>query len=152
MKKILLLIGKFLIFLTIIYFIWLPLSRYYLIFRLKLALYFLNIFGFYPKFDISEINSSMGEMFSFLPFLALMLAYYGKTVIRRIKEILYTGITLLFIEIMGRFFEKLYFFYPKNYLLSVLAVLFLATLRVAVPFIIFLYIVSKETQNKIISK
>lgn len=147
MKKLLILIVKFLIFLTIIYFLWLPISKYYLILRLKLALYLLNFFGFYPKFDISEINSSMGEMFSFLPFLALMFAYYGKEVIKRVKEILITGSVLLFIEIMGRFLEKLYFFYPRNYFLSVMAVLFLATLRVAVPFIAFLYVVSKDSKK-----
>ena len=151
MKKILLLIAKFLIFLTIIYLLWLPISKLYLIFRLKLALYLLNIFGFYPKYDISEIRSSMGEMFSFLPFLAMMIAYYGKAVLKRFREILFTGVILLFIEIMGRFLEKLYFFYPKNYFLSVLAILFLATLRVAVPFIAFLYVVLKDKQNKKIS-
>jgi hypothetical protein len=143
MKKILIFILKFILFLAIIYVLWLPFSKYYLIIRLKLSYYLLNLFGFYPKFELKE-NIANGELFSFLPFLALMLAYYGKNVLKRYKVILLTGLILFIVEVLGRFLDKLYFFYPKNYVISTFAIFFLATLRVAIPFVAWVIIISKD--------
>lgn len=145
MKRILIFILKFILFLAIIYILWLPISKYYLIIRLKLSYYLLNLLGFYPKFEVKE-NLANGEFFSFLPFLALMLAYYGKKVLKRIKIILLTGLILFLIEVFGRFVQKLDFFYPGNYFISTFSVFFLATLRVAIPFIAFVFILSKDNQ------
>lgn len=139
---------KFVFYLSILYVLWLPLSRFYLIVRLKLSYVILNICGYYPKFDISEINTSQGEMFSFLPFFALMLSTYGKRVLKLWKPILITGVILFAVEVVGRFFEKLYFFNPSVYFISSMSIFFLATARVAIPFISWLVISAEEFKHK----
>lgn len=147
-KKVLIFLGKFILYISVLYILWLPLSRIYLIVRLKLSYILLNIIGYYPKFDISEIRASQGEMFSFLPFLALMFATYGLAIARKWKPILITGLILFGVEVLGRFFEKLYFFNPSIYFISSMSIFFLATARVAIPFLSWLYLTAEEFKPK----
>lgn len=139
-KRVIIFLGKFILYLSGLYLLWLPLARYYLVLRLKLSYILLNMIGYYPKFDTSEIKAYQGEMFSFLPFLALMLTTYGKNIYKKWKPILITGIILFLIEILGRFFEKLYFFNPGNFFATQMSIFLLATARVAIPFLAWLFI------------
>lgn len=147
-KKFFIFLGEFVLYLSALYILWLPLSRFYLIVRLKLSYVLLNIIGYYPKFDISEIKASQGEMFSFLPFFALMLSTYGKRIVKLWKPILITGVILFAVEVFGRFFEKLYFFNPSVYFISSMSIFFLATARVAIPFLSWLIISAGEFKPK----
>jgi hypothetical protein len=139
-KSVIIFLGKFILYLSGLYILWLPLARYYLIVRLKLSYILLNITGYYPKFDTSEVKVSQGEMFSFIPFLALMLATYGKNIYKKWRPILIIGLILFGVEVLGRFFEKLYIFNPQSFIVAQMSVFLLATVRVAIPFLGWLFI------------
>ncbi len=129
----------FFVFLTLLYLLWYPVSYYYAWFRLKMATILLNLIGFYPTFRISGIQSSQGEMFSFLPYISLMIATYRKKTFSHWKEISITFVGVLIIEVLGRFFEKLATMYPATNLLAYLAIFFLGTARVGFPFLSWFY-------------
>ena len=147
-RKVFVFLGKFILYLSTLYILWLPFSRFYLVVRLKLSYIVLNMIGYYPKFETSEIKVSQGEMFSFLPFLALMLATYGKTVFKKWKPILMTGLILFSVEVLGRFSEKLYFFNPSIFFISSMSIFLLATARVAIPFLSWLFVAIEDLKLK----
>ncbi|MDD4028977.1 MAG: hypothetical protein PHI40_02045 [Caldisericia bacterium] len=133
--SILVFVLVFIVSLTAAYSLWYPVSFYYAWFRLKAAYILLNLFGIYPTFSISGIQSSQGEMFAFLPYISLMMATYKKEISKHLKEIGITFVAIVLIEILGRFLEKYAGMYPKNIILSMLAIFFLGTARVALPFL-----------------
>ena len=134
-------IKKFLLFfgwLILLYCLWLPIAPYYLWLRLKLAFYLLNLFSFYPTWEGIQSEKIAGEMFSFLPFLALYLS-----TLRSWKKIQYAFvgialISLFTVEVLGRFFEKYAFFQPRNNTYIYISIFLLGTLRVALPFLLWI--------------
>jgi hypothetical protein len=143
-KSILVFVFIFIVSLTVAYFLWYPVSFYYAWFRLKAAYVLLNLVGIYPTFSISGIQSNQGEMFAFLPYISLMFATYKKRICKHINEIGITFVAIVFIEILGRFLEKYAGMYPKNSFLSMLAIFFLGTARVALPFLSWLISLYRE--------
>jgi ABC-type multidrug transport system permease subunit len=77
-----------------------------------------------------------------------MLSTYGKRIVKLWKPILITGVILFAVEVFGRFFEKLYFFNPSVYFISSMSIFFLATARVAIPFLSWLIISAEEFKPK----
>jgi hypothetical protein len=104
-----------------------------------MATILLNLFGFYPTFRISGIQSSQGEMFSFLPYISLMIATYRKKTLKHMKEIGITLAGVIIIEVFGRFFEKLATIYPTASVFAYFAIFFLGTARVGFPFLSWFY-------------
>lgn len=141
MKLFPLILKKFLLFfgwLVLLYCCWLPVAPYYLWLRLKLAYYLLNVFSFYPAWEGIQSEKVAGEMFSFLPFLALYLS-----TLRSWKKIHFgfigiAFISLFLVEVLGRFFEKFAFFMPAHQGYIYLSILLLGTLRVALPFVLWI--------------
>lgn len=130
--------GFFIGWLAILYCIWLPLSSYYLWLRLKLAYFLLNLFSFYPAWEGIKSEKITGEMFSFLPFLALYLASIKSWRKIRLPFLLIVFLVLFVVEVLGRFFEKYAYFMPGNNGYIYFSILMLGTLRVALPFIFWI--------------
>ncbi len=134
-------LKKFLLFfcwLVLLYCIWLPAAPYYLWLRLKLAYYLLNLFSFYPAWEGIQSEKVAGEMFSFLPFLALYLS-----TLRSWKKIQFGFIGIVFmslfiVEVLGRFFEKYAYYMPTHQGYIYISILLLGTLRVALPFVLWM--------------
>ena len=143
-KQYILLIIEFVIVLALLYCIWYPISYYYAWIRLKMAYILLNIIGIFPRFTGVGISSQQGELFSFLPYLALMIVTYKKQLKYKWKELSITFVLVVLIEVLGRFFEKLVGFHPENFTLQTLSILFLGTARVAVPFLAWFLSVYKS--------
>jgi hypothetical protein len=143
-KELLLFLLVFILSLSVLYAIWYPISFYYSWLRLKGAYILLNSVGLYPSFDTIGIGSQQGEMFAFLPYMALMIATFRKKVRVYWKPILSTFLVIVLIEICGRFFEKLVVLYSANYLFQMASVFFLGTARVAAPFLSWLITLYKE--------
>ncbi|MCK5848296.1 MAG: hypothetical protein KAH01_03780 [Caldisericia bacterium] len=144
LRRYLLLILAFIIVLAAFYCIWYPISYYYAWMRLKLAYVMLNLIGIYPRFENIGITSQQGELFSFLPYLTLMIVTYGKKTVARWKEISLTFIAILTIEVLGRFFEKLVSYHPENFTLQTISIFCLGTARVAIPFLAWFLSVYKS--------
>jgi len=150
MKNFLFLLKKTTIFislLVVLFCIWLPISPYYLWLRLKLAYLLLNLFSYYPAWEGIKSEEIAGEMFSFLPFLAL----YFTTIPPRKKInylfLIWVFLSLFFVEVLGRFFEKYSFYMPGQAGYLYFTILMLGTLRVALPFIIWIGYMIKTKQS-----
>lgn len=145
-------LKKFLFFaivLCFLYFLWLPLSFPYQWLRLKLSYLLLNLFGFYPKFIPPSQNLWLGEYFSFLPYLALMITTYRKNVIKHGKAILLVMVVLIFLETIGRFFSELAIFYPNTPFVEPIAIFLLATARPALPFLFWIIDIQKDNKTSV---
>jgi hypothetical protein len=144
------LVKKFLFFtvlLFVLYFLWLPFSIPYQWLRLKISYLLLNLLGFYPKFVPPSTNLWLGEYFSFLPYLALMIVTFQKKTIQHLKSILLVLSIIIAIEIVGRFFSELTVFYPKSQFINPIAIFLLATARPALPFLFWLNEIIKENNK-----
>jgi len=139
--------GLFFIALLVFYFLWLPFAGSYLWLRLKCSYILLNVLGYYPKFISPVKQFWQGEFFSFLPFLALMIASYKQEILKKGKPILLILFFLFVVEVLGRFFEKLSFLLPDSLFLKPITIFFLATARVALPFLFWLYFMIKENKT-----
>lgn len=117
------------------YGIWFPIAPYYLWLRLKLAYGLLNLCSYYPAWEGIQSETISGEMFSFLPFLALYLSTLTswRKINYRFLGIVF--VILFLIEVIGRFFEKYVFFMPGKSAYLYFTILLLGTLRVALPFL-----------------
>lgn len=134
----------FVLFLIAFYFLWLPFSFPYQWLKLKISYILLNLLGFYPKFSSPSSNVWLGEYFSFLPYLSLMVVTYQRETKHHLKNILITLSTIILMEIMGRFFSELFVFYPKSYLIKQASIFLLATARAAIPFLFWFTEIRKE--------
>ena len=134
----------FAIVLVILYFFWLPFSIPYQWLRLKVSYLLLNLMGFYPKFVPPGHYVWLGEYFSFLPYLALMITTYQKKTVLHVKKILIVLFVLITLETMGRFFSELAVFYPASQFITPIAIFLLATARPAVPFFFWLLEILSE--------
>lgn len=134
LKKTFLFIGL----LFLLYALWLPISPYYLWIRLKLAYFLLNLFSYYPAWEGIQSEKITGEMFSFLPFLALYCTTLSSWRRFQYWYVLIAFLTLFTVEVMGRFFEKLVFFLPGQSGYLYFTILMLGTFRVALPFLFWL--------------
>jgi len=137
----------FAVLLFVLYFLWLPLSLPYQWIRLKTSYLILNLLGFYPKFLAPTSNLWLGELFSFLPYLALMMVTFQKKTLQHINSILSVLSIIIAIEIVGRFFSELTVFYPKSQFINPIAIFLLATARPALPFLFWLYEIFKENNK-----
>lgn len=149
MKNILFLLKKTAIFiglLVVLYCIWLPIAPNYLWLRLKLAYYLLNLFSYYPAWEGIKSEEIAGEMFSFLPFLALYFATLPSWKKINSLFLLWVFLVLFLVEVLGRFFEKYAFYQPGQAGFFYFTILMLGTLRVALPFIIWISYMIKNKQ------
>lgn len=137
----------FSIVLAVLFFVWYPLAPYYVIFRYWLSHKLLAVVGFYPEYSLPQNLSIQGEYFSFLPFLALMVATYKKEIKRHWKYILKVLALIVFMELIGKFFEQWYG-YQAYYLIYVLSIFLLASARVALPFAAWLLSI-ESTKTKL---
>jgi hypothetical protein len=135
---------QFTVLLVVLYFLWLPFSFPYQWIKLKISYLLLNLLGFYPKFNSPSTNVWLGEYFSFLPYLSLMIVTYKKETKSHLKNILITLGILILMEIMGRFFSELYVFYPRSLLIKQISIFLLATARPALPFLLWFFEIQKE--------
>lgn len=146
-KSLLQFAGLFFLTLLLLYLLWLPFAGGYLWIRLKCSYMLLNAIGYYPKFSSPSAEYWQGEFFSFLPFLALMIASYKKDILKKTKPIHFILLLLFVIEVLGRFFEKLSFLIPTSPFLQPITIFFLATARVSLPFLFWLFFIVKDRKS-----
>jgi hypothetical protein len=135
---------QFTLLLVVLYFLWLPFSFPYQWLKLKISYLLLNLLGFYPKFSSPSSNVWLGEYFSFLPYLSLMIVTYKKETKKHLKNIFLTMGLLILMEILGRFFSELFVFYPRSLLIKQVSIFLLATARPALPFLLWFFEIRKE--------
>ncbi len=123
----------FIVSLSIIFALWYPLAPYYGFARYWVSAKLLNLVGFYPHSITFQSHSTQGDFFSFLPFFALMVSTYKRSVTREWKYILTVLSIIVMVETLGTFFE-LWHGYQKLYFSYIFSIFFLATARVAIPF------------------
>jgi len=133
--------------LAVLFFVWYPVAPYYVMLRYWLSHKLLAVVGFYPEYSLPQKLSIQGEYFSFLPFLALMVATYKKEIRKYWKYILKVLALIVFMEVIGKFFEQWYS-YQAYYLIYVLSIFFLASARVALPFAAWLLSI-ESTKTKL---
>ncbi|MCE5223155.1 hypothetical protein LLG10_03050 [bacterium] len=150
MKHFIFLLKKTAVFiglLVVLYCIWLPIAPYYLWLRLKLAYLLLNLCSYFPAWEGIKSEKIAGEMFSFLPFLALYLTTLPSWKKINYLFLLWVFLSLFSVEVLGRFFEKYAFYKPGQTGYLYFTILMLGTLRVALPFIIWIGYMIKSKQS-----